>query len=334
MLTVRPSLIWQLRHPAAGRLIPRLAVGAAFAFLIWLIVVISINQITSLWGSIVTFIWGIALYFLLITTFIKASQRRLTENLRKEVGDLVDSVISGVRTEPGAPTAAQTWRPRSSAASRNRSPGMSGDHFRGKPGSWRPPGEVQRRMQLATTADEKTLSSAKEVILELLPSIPRAAKRLFNRMYFLLVVAYNRDLIGEDRVSVEQLAKWAVLLDRWPQVGRAIIDNPQRIHALEAKADNEDEFSNLCWAYKLRLTGDLNAFRDFFLSKHKLAPVVYRLVYLDPNVKSPPSSGIPLSEQAEQTGQTQISPTGDMSPLPAAIAPPDGLEGTKAPVII
>lgn len=327
---LRPSFIWRLLHPTAAGPVPRL--GMVFAFLVWLVVVISIHQINSTWGMIVTLMFASALWILLVITFLLANQRRHEENLLREVRDLVDNVISGVRTEPGAPTASADLEDEVI-----RRLGEQTARYKRRP-YWREarklasPEEVRRRMQLAVTADEKILSSANEVILELLPSIPRAAKRLFNRLYFLLVVAYNRKLIGKDRVSVEQLAKWAVLLDRWPQAGRAVVDNPQRVHALEAKAGNEDEFSNLCSTYKLRLAGDMSAFRDFFLSKHKLAPAVYRLVYLDPNVKSPPPSGTPLSEQAGQTEQAQVSPTGDMSPSPVGVASSDEVEGTKASV--
>jgi hypothetical protein len=35
------------------------------------------------------------------------------------------------------------------------------------------------------------------VILDLLPPLPRTAKRLLNRQYFLLVVAWSRNLYGD-----------------------------------------------------------------------------------------------------------------------------------------
>ena len=85
-------------------------------------------------------------------------------------------------------------------------------------------------------SDETTRISAEKVILELLPPLPRTAKRLLNRLYFLLVVAYNRNLIADHRVSAEQLGKWAALLDRWPEAGKAIIKNPQLAQALEDAA--------------------------------------------------------------------------------------------------
>ena len=192
--------------------------------------------------------------------------------------------------------------------------------------------EVRRLLQLEATTDDKALGSATQVILTLLPPIPRTVKRLFNRLYFLLVVAYSRDLIERGGVAVEQLAKWAVLLDRWPQAGKAINDNPQLIEALEEKASSEDEFAKLCSAYTPALANNLDAFRDFCLSENKLASAAYPLVYLDPHVRHSPSSRPPASGQGKETEPAAEIPADGAPASRKTAASSDGLDGAKAPV--
>jgi hypothetical protein len=189
-------------------------------------------------------------------------------------------------------------------------------------------GRVHRRLQLHAAADEKTRGSAERAILALLPPVPRTAKRLLNRLYFLLVVAYNRNLITLGRVSAEQLGKWAVLLDRWPEAGRAIIKNPQLAQSLEDAAEQEEAFANLCSAYTPPLASDLESLRAFFQSDPRLAAAAYYLVYLDANVEFPAPSGAPVAGPAAGAGPAAVAPADHAMPAPARVATPGGRRGT------
>ena len=184
--------------------------------------------------------------------------------------------------------------------------------------------EVQRRMQLRAAADEKTRSSAEKVILELLPPLPRTAKRLLNRLYFLLVVAYNRNLVAHQRVSAEQLGKWAVLLDRWPEAGKAIIKNPDLVRTLEDAAKGEDEFATICSARTPPLAADPAPLRNFFQTDPELAAAAYYLVYLDADVQLSPASSTPAirptagGEQEVAVATTHAAVAADEAVLPGA----------------
>jgi hypothetical protein len=252
-----------------------------------------------------------------------AHRERQINNLRGEVSRLVKDVILDVRMQPDGSTANADLEAEVVRRLGAQTASYERRRYWERASGLVSPEEVRRRLQLEATTDEKALSSATQVILELLPPIPRTVKRLFNRLYFLLVVAYSRDLIERGGVTVEQLAKWAVLFDRWPQAGKAINENPQLVQALEEKASNEDEFAKLCSAYAPPLASDLDSFRDFFLSEHKLAPAAYYLVYLDGDVKPPEATDTPESRPAAD----------DTAPEPAEVALPDGLDGRKASVI-
>lgn len=193
--------------------------------------------------------------------------------------------------------------------------------------------EVRRRLQLRAVADEKTRRSAEKVILELLPPLPRTAKRLLNRLYFLLVVAYNRNLIAENGVSAEQLGKWAALLDRWPEAGKAIIKNPQLAQTLEDAAKRKNDFAVLCSAHTPPLASDPVPLRDFFRTDPKLAAAAYHLVYLSADMKHPPPSHTQVIGSAAGVELAAAAPADDAARASGEAALPDGWRGTKAPVV-
>ncbi len=148
------------------------------------------------------------------------------------------------------------------------------------------PEEVRRRLQLRAAADEEIRTRAEAVILELLPPLPRMAKRLLNRLYFLLVVAWNRNLIADDLVTPEQLGKWAVLLDQWPTAARAITKNPEA-GDLEDAASQGDAFTEICARYTPPLARDLTGLCQFFNTGPQVGPVAEHLVYLGADLRTP-----------------------------------------------
>jgi hypothetical protein len=106
------------------------------------------------------------------------------------------------------------------------------------------------------------------------------AKRLLNRLYFLLVVAWSRNLIADDRVTPEQLGKWAVLLDQWPTAARVITRNPGLAGELEDAADQEDAFIKMCASYTPPLARDAAGLRQFFNTDPHVGAVAEHRVYL------------------------------------------------------
>ena len=258
--------------------------------------------------------------------YVLERRRRRIEDFRREVGSLVENVISDVLAQPDAPAGSEdleaevmrqlapvTARYKQRQYWQDAEPLVSAD-------------QVHRQLELHAAADEKTRSSAEKAILALLPPVPRTAKRLLNRLYFLLVVAYNRDLLTPGPVSAEQLGKWAVLLDRWPEAARAITKSPQLVQSLEEAAVQQDGFATLCSKYAPPLARDLAPLRDFFQADPKLAPAAYHLVYLDAEEPPAPSSSPAIAP--ESTTPASAAPLdGEAASPPAAV--PNGRLGAS-----
>jgi KAP family P-loop domain len=236
-------------------------------------------------------------------------RQRQIEQRRAEVDGLVDNVISDVLSDPAAPKDSDAQV----ALVSSRVAQEMADRDRPQPGLWpdwtlrhvedlMSHEELLRRLQLRAAADEATRKSAEEVILGLLPALPRTAKRLLNRLYFLLVVAYNRNLIARACVTAQQLGKWAVLLDRWPEAGKAIVRNPDLAGKLEDAAGKADRFRALCAKYTPPLATDLNSLRKFFQTEHKLATAARYLAYLDADVTSQAPAAL-ANGQAQANGK-------------------------------
>jgi KAP family P-loop domain len=209
-----------------------------------------------------------------------AYQRRVTA-LRVEVGRLVDGIISDVLADStAAPDSAEVEQQvlrRLTTVSELR---FISRWNRREAASLASPDEVRRRLQLRAAADEEIRTRAEAVILNLLPPLPRMAKRLLNRLYFLLVVAWSRNLIADDGVTPEQLGKWAVLLDQWPTAARAITRNHALAGELEGAAAQEDVFTKMCAPYTPPLASDVEGLRQFFNTDPHVGAVAEHLVYL------------------------------------------------------
>jgi hypothetical protein len=291
-----------------------------------LLPIVILGPSTFLVGACIGFVTTSIILTLAVRAALSYWQRRV-EELRAEVESLVENVISDVLTQPGSPADSSDLerqvvsrvREQTDAKYEQRRYWQNARDLTSEE-------EIRRRLQLRAADDEKTRSSAEKVILQLLPPLPRTAKRLLNRLYFLLVVAYNRDLIAHDRVSAEQLGKWAVLLDRWPEAGKAIIKNPSLAQALEDVAGQEGKFARLCSGYTPQLASDLVPLRGFFQTDHKLASAACRLVYLDADVKAPAPSSIPAIEPPA------VPPARDAVSAPAGAGAPDGQLSTKASI--
>ena len=270
-------------------------------------------------GALQAALFGVAGAFIIgipATVTVLGYRRRRIEQLRAEVGGLVDNVVSDVLTDPASPADSAGQVAMASARVRQEMADRYGPRSLRHVWDLRSDQELFRRLQLRAAADEETRKSAEKVILDLLPALPRTAKRLLNRLYFLLVVAYNRNLIARGRVTAEQLGKWAVLLDRWPEAGKAIVKNPALAGKLEDAAGQEDRFQSLCAEYKPPLASDPGSLQKFFQTEHKLAAATLYLTYLDADV-TPRASAAPANGPTAGAEPTKApASASDESPAP------------------
>jgi hypothetical protein len=113
--------------------------------------------------------------------------------------------------------------------------------------------------------------------------VPRRAKRMVNHLRLLLLVADKRDMFGgSPPLEAVHLGKWVVLLERWPELGRALRADPSVMTLIEEAASTdsrvlEDVLDRIVPA--VASSADLVA---FLKDETKLAGLVERLIYYLP----------------------------------------------------
>jgi len=91
-----------------------------------------------------------------------------------------------------------------------------------------------QHIQQALVDDDYFREELGKLIVTYLQPLPRNAKRLVNRFRVNLLIAHGRGLLTSDpKVTTEQLGKWLVLMERWPQLGRALSASPDKMKGLE-----------------------------------------------------------------------------------------------------
>jgi hypothetical protein len=83
--------------------------------------------------------------------------------------------------------------------------------------------------------DSQEFRAVETFICEHPPALPREAKRSFNHAQLLTEIARARHMFGgEPTLTPAHLAKWLVLREQWPALGRAIALDPERLAELES----------------------------------------------------------------------------------------------------
>jgi hypothetical protein len=96
---------------------------------------------------------------------------------------------------------------------------------------------VEQHKQQMLIDDSYFREELGHLIVDYLQPLPRNAKRLLNRFRVNLLIAHGRGLFTtQPRVTTQQLGKWLVLMERWPQLGRALSAAPDRLKSLEETA--------------------------------------------------------------------------------------------------
>jgi KAP family P-loop domain len=135
------------------------------------------------------------------------------------------------------------------------------------------------------TDESPERKQGEEAILKFLAhdDVPRRAKRMINHLRLLLLVAHKRDMIGgSPPLEAVHLGKWVVLLERWPELGRALRADPGVMALIEEAASKdpralEDVLHTI--VPEVASTADLAVFLQ---DETKLAGLVERLVYYRP----------------------------------------------------
>jgi hypothetical protein len=149
---------------------------------------------------------------------------------------------------------------------------------------------VEQHKQQLLIDDDYFREELGSLIVDYLQPLPRNVKRLLNRFRVNLLIAHGRGLFTtEPKVTTQQLGKWLVLMERWPQLGRALSAAPGRMRTLEETSEypaptqsrvgqQVDLFMNLVQILAPFYVGDEDL-RKFIHSEPSLATVVARLAH-------------------------------------------------------
>jgi KAP family P-loop domain len=207
---------------------------------------------------------GLILPFLAVASDINEVSR---SNRRGRVTERIDREIESRATETGNPESVKAAVLESEAA---REGGR---------------GLANQRLERFLVDNQLLRVQAESEVLKFLPAVPRSAKRLANHLRLLLAIASQRNMLGGDpALQPAHLGKWAVLLQRWPEMGSAIRADPAIVADLEKAARSNSSTNTLTefvGAGFLDVT-DITTATAFLKSEPSLAAVAHRLVYCTP----------------------------------------------------
>jgi hypothetical protein len=169
---------------------------------------------------------------------------------------------------------------------------------------------VEQKKQELLIDDDYFREEISSLIVNYLQPLPRNAKRLLNRFRVTLLIANNRGLLTtEPKVSTQQIGKWLVLMERWPQLGRSLSASPEKLKLLEELSSLQpsktvtvslaDSFMESIKVLAPSYAGDEDL-RKFIGSKPLLATIVGRLTHYastsaNPTLKTAAQTGAPQS---------------------------------------
>lgn len=145
---------------------------------------------------------------------------------------------------------------------------------------------VEQRKQQLLIDDDYFREELQTLIVDYLQPLPRNAKRLLNRFRVNLLIAHSRGLLtSEPKVTAQQIGKWLVLIERWPQLGRSLSAVPEKMKVLEEQSPAPPSVAPLPDAFMQTVKllaepyfGDEDL-RKFIHSAPPLAVVLPRLVH-------------------------------------------------------
>ena len=140
---------------------------------------------------------------------------------------------------------------------------------------------VVERVQPFLENESELQKEAQEEVIDFLPPLPRNAKRLLNRLRFLLFIAYaGRMFGGKPELTPKHVAKWAVLSERWPELAQVLSESPKEMKRLEEKTKVPADFFIVVKEMAALYQDDAELL-NFANSGVQLGNVLSRLVHFD-----------------------------------------------------
>ena len=139
---------------------------------------------------------------------------------------------------------------------------------------------VDQRIQRFLVDESRLRERAELVVRHHVPALPRGAKRAINQLRVALAVAVRRGMFDSSSpLQPEQLGKWIVLVERWPELAERLALDPRLIGDLESLSVTNMSRRVLHLAPELDNVGDLC---NLLQGEPRLQPVLARLVRFEP----------------------------------------------------
>ena len=144
---------------------------------------------------------------------------------------------------------------------------------------------VKQGKQRLLINEDYLMQQVGPLVERFLQPLPRNAKRFMNRLRINVLIADGRGLFTSNpRVAPNQIGKWLLLMERWPQLGLSLCADPDKMKKLEEKSANkkvvQSTFMRQIELLAPAYTGDENL-RRFVEDEPALSPVIRRLVSFD-----------------------------------------------------
>jgi hypothetical protein len=224
---IRDSYEWIDRLVGRGALaeIGSLLAGAAFIAPVWYFGVGLLHRVDALEGStavtIGQYFGPVVMAFGAVFGVIAEIRTARSRMATKQVAEAVDKIT---REAAGASVAGVSVE-RVAAALKTK---VSTDHLTRL---------VEQQKDKLLIDEDYFRTEVGNLIVDYLQPLPRNAKRLLNRFRVSLLIAHRRGLFtSEPKVTTEQIGKWLVLSERWPQLARSLSAAPEAMRDLEKQA--------------------------------------------------------------------------------------------------
>ena len=137
---------------------------------------------------------------------------------------------------------------------------------------------IKERVQRYLENESEIQQEAEQEVMQFLPRLPRHAKRLLNRLRLLLFIAHERRMFGPlTGVLPAHMAKWAVLMERWPEFAELVWTKPSTMRAAESSSGDDVRWGETVKLLAAWLVDDAD-FREFCKSNLEIGPVMEQLV--------------------------------------------------------
>jgi hypothetical protein len=141
-------------------------------------------------------------------------------------------------------------------------------------------------------ADERTDAGGEldQTVLSLadyLPSDVRGAKRLANHLKLFISIAGIRGTLGGNpELTLGQLVKWVVIIERWPKIAQYLMRDPDKMAVLEQSANVSDLLGSLTATAPVVHAAD--ELLQIIRQSPPLAGVLCRLIQFTPSTPAAP----------------------------------------------